>query len=77
MPILHVENGLNPLGTSTCVSNSVHMNTVSRVCILTGVNGSGKTYFMKMLALNVVLAHIGAHVPCDMMILSPMKHLFL
>ena len=45
--------------------------------ILTGINGSGKTYYMKMIAINLILAQMGWNVPASSMIICPFDHLFL
>ena len=46
-------------------ANDVLINNIqSKVQIINGANGSGKTTYLKMVALNIVLAQIGCFVPC-------------
>ena len=56
---LVIFNGKNPLDHNS-VPNSCSINSIERVNILTGINGSGKTYYMKMVGLNTLLAHLGS-----------------
>ena len=78
-PLIYIENGRNPLFNeeSESISNNVKLTQYETVMILTGINGSGKTFYMKMIAINVILAQIGWNVPARNMILCPLDHLFL
>ncbi|XP_014229600.1 DNA mismatch repair protein MSH5-like isoform X1 [Trichogramma pretiosum] len=49
----------------------------SFINIIQGSNGSGKTTFIKQLALIIFLAHIGSFVPADSAILGTISHLFI
>ena len=42
----------------------------SKVLLVNGANGSGKTTYLKMLALNIILAQIGCFVPCKSMTMA-------
>lgn len=61
---LTIKNGYHPLIEETiCVGND--FETGKDVNIITGSNMSGKTSFMKMVALNLVLALNGSYVNCQ------------
>ena len=51
--------------TAHFVPSSVSIAEDWRVILITGPNMGGKSTFMRALALNLVLAHIGAPVACD------------
>lgn len=47
------------------VSNEVFMNQDKFFIILTGPNMGGKSTFLKTVALNVLLSHVGSFIPCS------------
>ncbi|MDP0507654.1 MAG: DNA mismatch repair protein MutS [Fusobacterium sp. JB019] len=47
------------------VKNKVLMNKNKNLIILTGPNMSGKSTYMKQVALIIIMAHIGSYVPAD------------
>ncbi|HBQ93885.1 MAG TPA: DNA mismatch repair protein MutS, partial [Sulfobacillus sp.] len=51
--------------TTQFVPSSVSLPEDLRVMLITGPNMGGKSTFMRALALNVILAHIGAPVACE------------
>jgi DNA mismatch repair protein MSH4 len=69
-----IKNGRHPIfedllqsesGSSTFVANSTTMNEGNRVIILSGANSSGKTTYLKQIAILQVLACTGCFVPCE------------
>ncbi|KAA0168988.1 hypothetical protein FNF31_00149 [Cafeteria roenbergensis] len=64
-----------------CFSAPVVPNDVSlggsdpRVMIVSGPNGSGKSTLLTTAALIVVMAHVGAPIPCESALLRPVKAL--
>ncbi|KPA80550.1 putative DNA mismatch repair protein MSH5 [Leptomonas pyrrhocoris] len=67
--VLEIANGWHPLlsrqlGLQQLVPFSLHLRTsTDRVCLVLGVNGSGKSVLMNAVAHIVFLAHVGCHVP--------------
>lgn len=47
------------------IKNKVLMNSNKNLIILTGPNMSGKSTYMKQIALIIIMAHIGSYVPAD------------
>ncbi|MDO4690704.1 MAG: DNA mismatch repair protein MutS [Fusobacterium sp.] len=47
------------------VKNNVKFDANKNLIILTGPNMSGKSTFMKQIALNIIMAHIGSYVAAD------------
>ncbi len=67
---LHIENGRHPvveqnLRLERFVPNDCHMDEESRIHILTGPNMSGKSTFLRQVALIVLMAQIGSFVPAS------------
>jgi DNA mismatch repair ATPase MutS len=72
-PRLEIESGEHPLlAFGTAVPNDVRLADETRVAIVTGSNMSGKSTFLRMVALNVVLAQIGVPVRARGMRLVPL-----
>ena len=65
--ILNITQGRHPLLeqiTDTFIPNDIHLNKEGpRLIILTGPNSSGKSVYLKQIALIVYMAHIGSFVP--------------
>lgn len=53
------------LGKQTYVPNSVDMDEETDILLITGPNMSGKSTYMRQLALTVIMAQIGCFVPAD------------
>ena len=51
-------------------------SSTGKLQVINGANGSGKTTYLKMVALNVILAQIGCFVPCSHMSLTPFNFIF-
>lgn len=68
-PVLHIEAGRHPvldqtLPPGTFVPNDVHLDAESgRLWLITGPNMSGKSTFIRQVALLTLLAHAGSFVP--------------
>ncbi|CAJ1030935.1 MutS domain III/MutS domain V, putative [Leishmania shawi] len=80
--ILEIEDGWHPLlsrhvGMQQLVPFSIHLRTsTDRVCLVLGVNGSGKSVLMGAVAQIVFLAHLGCHVPAATVRLSLVNSIF-
>ncbi|HEX6290851.1 MAG TPA: DNA mismatch repair protein MutS [Herpetosiphonaceae bacterium] len=69
-PILRIEGGRHPVVEQTLdqpfVANDVEMDAAStQILVITGPNMSGKSTYLRQVALIVLLAQIGAWVPAD------------
>ena len=53
------------LGQQTYVPNSVEMTTETDILLITGPNMSGKSTYMRQLALTVIMAQMGCFVPAE------------
>lgn len=67
---LHIVEGRHPvvekvLGHQEYIPNSVHMDKENIILLITGPNMSGKSTYMRQLALTVVMAQIGCFVPAE------------
>lgn len=67
---IHLAEGRHPvvekvLGQQTYVPNDVEMDKDTEVMLITGPNMSGKSTYMRQLALTVIMAQIGCFVPAD------------
>jgi len=51
--------------TGTYVPNDTYAGSCANFILITGVNGSGKSTYLKQIALIVILAHCGSYVPAD------------
>lgn len=68
--ILEIKGGRHPIVESlipsgTYVKNDIILDEKNNLIILTGPNMSGKSTYMKQVALNIVMAHIGSYVAAD------------
>lgn len=59
--------GVFHLFLSEPIANDFRLDTQQNVCLLTGVNMSGKSTIMKSVAISIYLAHIGFPVPAERM----------
>ena len=53
------------VGRENFVKNSIVLNNDKNLIILTGPNMSGKSTYMKQVALILIMAHIGCYVPAE------------
>ncbi len=71
---LAVQAGEHPLIAPEQVQpNDVVLNSATRVWVITGSNMSGKSTFLRMVGINVLLAQIGSAVTARQMRLCPMR----
>ncbi|OHS97192.1 MutS domain III family protein [Tritrichomonas foetus] len=77
---LIIVNGRHPLlekFTNHLVPNpTLNLHNESQIHIITGPNSSGKSVYLKQIALIVYLAHIGSFVPADKAIIPFSDYLF-
>lgn len=67
---MQINEGRHPvvekvLGHQEYIPNSVHMNPDELLLLITGPNMSGKSTYMRQLALTVIMAQIGCFVPAE------------
>ena len=67
---LEMKNGRHPvvekmMDHSLYVPNSCTLTEDANMLLITGPNMSGKSTYMRQVALTVVMAQIGCYVPCD------------
>ncbi|AMC92449.1 DNA mismatch repair protein MutS [Erysipelothrix larvae] len=79
--VLKIENGRHPvlevqMGAQNYVANDATFSSKQLIKILTGPNMGGKSTYMRMVAINVILAQMGCFVPCDAMELSIVDQIF-
>ena len=74
--LLHIEGGVHPqfqiLGQEA-VPNVSELNASGRIVYLTGGNAHGKSTYLRMIGLNVLLAHAGFPVSASQMAFSPFR----
>ncbi len=58
------------------IASDVLIDQDRKILILTGPNMGGKSTYMRMLALNVIMAQIGCFVPCDFANISIVDQIF-
>lgn len=67
---LEIKNGRHPvieevMKDGTFVPNDVSLDNSKNILLITGPNMSGKSTYMRQLALTVIMGQIGCFVPCD------------
>ncbi|MGG5317560.1 DNA mismatch repair protein MutS [Enterococcus sp. AZ072] len=67
---LQIKEGRHPvvekvLGHQEYIPNSVHMNSDEMILLITGPNMSGKSTYMRQLALMVIMTQMGCFVPAE------------
>lgn len=73
-PVLEGEALVHPLlKPGACVPNSVHLGGDLRVTIVSGSNMSGKSTYLRVVGINVVLAQLGAPVAAESLRLTPFQ----
>jgi ABC-type lipoprotein export system ATPase subunit len=71
---LTIIDGRHPLILDqNATPNSVHLTPDGRTWVITGPNAAGKSTFLRMVGVNVLLAQIGAAVPATDMTFSPVR----
>ncbi|HEM3587798.1 TPA: DNA mismatch repair protein MutS [Streptococcus suis] len=53
------------MGKQTYIPNSIHLDTDTHMQLITGPNMSGKSTYMRQLAVIVIMAQMGSYVPAD------------
>ena len=66
---INIVNGFHPVisevSTTSYVKNDCHMDENVNTLLITGPNMSGKSTFMRQLAITIIMAQIGSFVPAD------------
>jgi DNA mismatch repair ATPase MutS len=71
---LHIEDGRHPLiPAADAVPNSIHLGPDVRTWVITGPNAAGKSTFLRMVGVNVLLAQLGSAAPAREMRWSPVR----
>jgi hypothetical protein len=69
-----IRGGCHPLLLAQdAVANDVHLTSDQRTWVITGPNAAGKSTFLRMVGVNVLLAQTGAAVPAVEMTWSPAR----
>ena len=76
-----MKQGVNPIlafyrKDKTPVTNDVFLDQTSKLVLVSGANGSGKTTLLRTIALVVIMAQIGCHVPCASLSFTPFNNIF-
>ena len=77
-PAIDIENGRHPVvadAQSSFVPNDTHLGD-SRIAVVTGPNMSGKSTYMRQVALICLLAQVGSFVPADAARLPTLDRIF-
>ena len=78
--VLKIENGKHPILATKAehefVPNSIALNEIRRMLIVTGPNMGGKSTYMRQTALIVILAYVGCFVPADSALVGPIDRIF-
>ncbi|MFC4183544.1 DNA mismatch repair protein MutS [Saccharococcus thermophilus] len=79
--VLYIQGGRHPvvekvLGTQTYVPNNCYMNKERELLLITGPNMSGKSTYMRQIALTAIMAQIGCFVPADKAVLPIFDQVF-
>ncbi len=79
-PGINIEYGRHPLVESVLekpfVPNSVELNQLNRLVLITGPNMGGKSTYMRQTALIVLLSHTGSFVPATSALIGPIDRIF-
>ena len=67
--IIEIKNGFHPVinavSSGTYVKNDCMMDEKTNTLLITGPNMSGKSTYMRQLAITIIMAQIGSYVPAD------------
>jgi len=72
-PIVEIQNGVHPLIPPPAVPNDLKLSPDHRTWIITGSNMAGKSTFLRMVGVNLLLAQIGCVAVARRMIWSPVR----
>ena len=73
-PAVDISEGRHPLiPPRRVVPNSVRFDPDNRICIVTGSNMAGKSTFLRMIGVNILLAQIGSAVCAARMVWKPVR----
>jgi DNA mismatch repair protein MutS len=64
------------IGINNFIANDCNLSDENTTMLITGPNMAGKSTFMKTVALNVILSHIGSFVPCRSAIVPVTDRIF-
>ncbi len=71
---LHIEHGRHPLiNPEVAVPNTLHLTEQCRVWVITGSNMAGKSTFLRMVGVNLLLAHVGCAVTAERLAFRPVR----
>ncbi|SJZ97661.1 DNA mismatch repair protein MutS [Pilibacter termitis] len=78
---LEIIDGRHPvvervLGNNEYIPNSIKMNEATNLLLITGPNMSGKSTYMRQLALTVIMAQIGSFVPAERAVIPLFDKIF-
>lgn len=72
--MLSIERGRHPLlDSDDSTPNDVHLTGDERMWIITGPNAAGKSTYLRMVGVNLLLAHVGSAVAAETMTLCPVR----
>ncbi|MYD81063.1 MAG: DNA mismatch repair protein MutS [Gammaproteobacteria bacterium] len=79
-PVLTIEEGKHPVLAANAemdfVPNSLELNELRRMLVVTGPNMGGKSTYMRQTALIVILAYAGSFVPANRALIGPIDGIF-
>ncbi|GFH43353.1 DNA mismatch repair protein MutS [Lactococcus hodotermopsidis] len=78
---IHIKNGRHAvvekvMGAQEYVPNSIDFDEKTMIQLITGPNMSGKSTYMRELALTVVMAQLGSYIPADSVLLPIFDAIF-
>lgn len=62
---IDVGSGASSSSTPEFIPNDTYASSLQNFTVITGINGSGKSTYLKQIALIVILAHCGSFVPAE------------
>jgi DNA mismatch repair ATPase MutS len=62
---IDVDDSVVSSGDGEWVANDTYANLTKNLTIISGINGSGKSTYLKQIAIIVLLAHCGSYVPAE------------